>query len=421
LRGESISGNSAWYQTEDGDFFWAGNSSIPEPEPPREHDEDVVPALGPDVVPGSVLSVPTPLTVSTEGCRIGIDEIDRFFTHVSCPPLKLEQSGHETVGTIQDLLTGHGFRRLPSILTPGYGSISDATRRALCGFQNSCGLPADAVLTAETMKQLVAVRATDPRATQAHFSLVLGLPFTGMHRIVALTAQMEGVGKFAALNLNTDLAGLSFGLIQWAQRPGRLIDIVSAFRSENAEEFVRIFGEGDPVLADRLITHLKKPSGGVGEKTGITTDPEFNLIASPWVERFKEAALNLDYQRVQVSLSCQAFEKSLARLRQSDTAQLVQSERAVAFMLDVANQFGDGRAQRPSTLPDRGLAGLYRKVFRPGMSEQDLLQAIADASVAAMPAKFQAGVRARRALFLNTPLLSSSETLTSNLATGAAS
>jgi hypothetical protein len=43
------------------------------------------------------------------------------------------------------------------------------------------------------------------------------------------------------------------------------------------------------------------------------------------------------------------------------------------------------------------------------MGEQDLLQAIADATVAAMAERFQAGVRARRSLFLTTPLLSSKD------------
>ena len=184
---------------------------------------------------------------------------------------------------------------------------------------------------------------------------------------------------------------------------------MSAFRAADGDEFGRILVGGDPALADGLVAHLKKPFGGVGEKTGITTDPQFNLIASPWAERFKEAALQLAFQKVQVNLARVAFENSLARLRHYDNAQLVQSERAVAFMLDVANQFGDGRLQRPPTPPDRGLAGIYRRVFRQGMTEQDLLEAIADVTIAAMAARFQPGVRARRTLFLTTPLLSSQE------------
>ena len=115
---------------------------------------------------------------------------------------------------------------------------------------------------------------------------------------------------------------------------------------------------------------------------------------------------------MQVNKAREAFETSLERLRQYDTARLVKSERAVAFMLDVANQFGDGKAQPPVSPPDRGLAGIYRRVIRPEMTEQDLLLAVADATVAAMPARFQVSVRARRSLFLTTPLLSGTDEFT---------
>jgi hypothetical protein len=391
LRGESVKGNSAWHQTEDGNFFWAGNSSIPQPRPP-------VDAAAPMVAPAPSSSQMTP---------IGIAEIDRFFGAQSTPPLDFAQAGRDAIGAIQDLLTGQGFPKLPSVLSPAYGVCGDATRAALSGFQNSCGLPLADALSTETMKQLVCVAAKDPRATRAYFSLVLGIPFTGIHRVLALTAQMEGVGKFAALNLNTDTAGLSFGLIQWAQRPGRLAEIVAAFREDDTDAFNRIFG-GETV-GDALIAHLKKPSGGVDPKTGVAGNPAFNLIASPWPDRFRQAALHPPYQATQVRLARAAFENSLDLLRQYDSAGLVKSERAVAFMLDVANQFGNGSVKRPAQPPDRGLAGLYRKTFRDGMTEQDLLKAIADASVAAMSPSLQNGVHARRTLFLTTPLLSGTD------------
>ena len=408
LQGDEVNGNSTWFLSEDGNFFWAGNSSVPQPRPQTNHEEGDAVAPPSSGTAATEAMGATPLNLAP-AARIGIDEIDRFFLSESCPPLDLAQSGRDAVGIIQDLLTGHGFPKLPSILSPAYGAFGDLTRRALGDFQNSYGMAPNAVLTSETMKQLVGLPARDPRATRAHFSLVLGLPFTGMHRILALTAQMEGVGKFAALNLNTDSAGLSFGLIQWAQRPGRLLEIVSAFRDSAPEKFAEIFGDGDAALTAKLITHLKKPSGGVAEKTGITTDSEFDLIASPWKERFAKAALHPEYQKLQVNTALQAFQASLARIRQYDVAAVVKSERAVAFMLDVANQFGDGLVKRPAQPPDRGLAGIYRRVLRPGMGEQDLLQAIADATVAAMAERFQAGVRARRSLFLTTPLLSSKD------------
>lgn len=404
LQGEAVQGNSAWYRTAEGNFFWAGSTSAPEPRPAPA--SEINPAPASEAGPAPLPSAPPP--AAPAGSRISIAEIDRFFTSAACPPLDLSNAGKPAVGVIQDLLTGHGFAKMPSLLSPAYGTFGDASRMALAAFQSSCGLPPDTALSLATLTKLTTIPAKDPRATQAHFSLLLSLPFTAMHRVLALTAQMEGVGKFAALNLNTDQAGLSFGLIQWAQRPGRLADVIAAFRAADADEFVRIFGAGDAGLADGLLAHVRKPSGGVDPATGITTDAQFSLIASPWADRFRGAALSPVFQKAQVDTARSAFENSLGRLRQYDTAGLVKSERAVAFLLDVANQFGDGHVQRPAAPPDKGLAGLYRKVFRPGMQEQELLRGIADETVAEMPARFQAGVRARRNLFLTTPLLADS-------------
>ena len=405
LQGEAVGANSAWYQCEDGDFFWAGNSSMPEPRPAAVAESDAIASpgsAGPDAPPIVPAGPAVPAT-------LGIPDIDQFFSDPSAPAVDLSKASRGAVGTIQDLLTSHGFAKLPSVLSPAYGVCNDATLAALSEFQNNCGLPGDAGLTAKTLQQLVSRPAADPRATQAHFALVLAIPFTGINRLLALTAQMEGVGKFAALNLNTDGAGLSFGLIQWAQKPGRLLDIVAAFKDADTAAFVRLLGAGVQALADRLVAHLKAPFGGVSETSGVTTDPQFDLTASDWAQRFRQAALYTPFQIAQVNKARDAFGNSLARLRQYDTADLVKSERAVAFMLDVANQFGDGHVQKPPTGPDKGTAGLYRSVFRPGMTEQELLAGIADATVAGMPPRFQAGVRARRSLFLTTPLLSTND------------
>lgn len=415
LQGEAVNGNSAWFQNEEGNFFSAVNSSVPEPRPHSDDEDATAVAPRSAQAPDGGPATRQPLSAGVT-CPTGISEIDQFFTADSSAPLDLAKATRDTLGAIQDLLTGHGFSNLPSVLSPHYGFCNDTTQKALSTFQSSCGLPSDALITSQTMKQLVGLAAMDPRATQAHLSLVLGIPFTGIHRLLVLTAQLEGVGRFAALNLNTDLAGLSFGLIQWAQRPGRLLEIVSAFRDADGSAFVQIFGDGNAALASGLIAHLSKPFGGVLEKTGVSNDPQFDLISTPWPNRFKAAALHRDFQRVQVTTARHAFETSLAHLMRYDTAKLVRSERAVAFMLDVANQFGDGCIQKPANAPDRGLAGIYRSVVRSGMNEQDLLQDVGNATAAAMPARFQAAVRARRSLFLTTPILSESKTFESGSA-----
>jgi hypothetical protein len=64
-------------------------------------------------------------------------------------------------------------------------------------------------------------------------------------------------------------------------------------------------------------------------------------------------------------------------------------------MLDVANQFGDA-----------GTAKMYAAVNGPEMSEKDLLEAIAEETIARVDDSSKAGVRARRERFLECRFLS---------------
>jgi len=299
----------------------------------------------------------------------------------------------DTVGAIQDLLSGHGFLGLPNIMGSSYGHYGAKTAAAIQAFQGRHGLPANGSVDTPTLNSLLAVSAEKPRISQVYLSRVLGIPFHGMQKILSIVAQMEGAGKFGALNLNTDKAGLSYGIIQWAQRPGRLPELLQAFAAADRDLFIDIFGDGDAALADSLIAYTGKANGGVNPATGITLNPAFDLIATPWRDRFERATLQLKFQTVQVATATTVFQQSLQRIRAY--AQDIVSERGIAFMLDVANQFGD-----------TGLKKLYQNVYRAGMKEYDILDAIADASVERMPDKFQQGVRARRDGFLQTARLS---------------
>jgi peptidoglycan hydrolase-like protein with peptidoglycan-binding domain len=386
--GERVNGNSHWYQLADGNFFWAGTSSRPHPVP-----------LAEPLPPVEVLAPPAPpATVSS-----GIPRIDHLLEGRAVPPLGEGDSDRAAVGALQDLLTGHGFTGLPGILSPLYGSFGSRTAAALRDFQQRQGIQTTGRGDTPTLQKLVTAPATDPRATQAYLTLVLRLAFTGMTRVLSLVSQMEGVGKFAALNLNTDRAGLSFGLIQWAQRPGRLPEILNAFLKADRETFAGIFGDGDPDLAAALIAHTRRPSGGLDPQTGQTLDPAFDLVSEPWITRFRRAALEPAFQRAQVQTALAAFHRSLARIRAFAPA--LKSERAVAFMLDVANQFGDAGAER-----------LFKAATRPGLDEDAVLEAVADATVDHFEDRFKAGVRARRDMFLHTALLSGAEFAETRLA-----
>lgn len=388
-RGERVRDNSVWYQTTDNNFLWAGSTDAPQPA----LEEILAPAA-----PPAPLLAPTPASATTattvaSGTLSGIAGIDGLLSGRMRDPIGPDNADRATVGALQDLLTGQGQRGLPGILSSQYGLFGRATAGALRAFQTAQQLPISQAADAVTLRSLIATPAIDPRITQIYLTLVLHTPFQGMHKVLAITAQMEGVGKFGALNLNTDRAGLSFGLIQWAQRPGRLPELLRAFRAADPSRFSEIFGNGDAALADALIRHVAKPNGGVHPRTGITADPAFDLVEEPWVGRFRQAARHLPFQQAQLGVALQAFTGSYRTLRAY--ASQIRSERGAAFMLDVANQFGDG-----------GLRRLYNEVHRPGMNELDLMEAIAEETVEEMPDAFQQGVRARREGFLRTALLS---------------
>jgi N-acetyl-anhydromuramyl-L-alanine amidase AmpD len=374
-QGERVQGNGYWYRTQDGNYIWAGATGTPNPVTPE--------------APQSVTLKSLPTTPAS----CGMARIDQLFAGTINTPLTASETDGEAIGAIQDLLAGLGFRGLPAVLSTGYGVFGPKTSDAVSEFRRQQGLDAIASVDAATLQKMVVAPASDPRASIVYVALALGFRATGMYRILSLVSQMEGAGRFAALNRNTDRAGLSFGLIQWAQRPGRLVDILQAMWETDRNEFVSTFGGGHAGTAAALIAHCRKPSGGVNPKTGDTVNPTFDLVAEPWLSRFRQAALNAAFQRVQVQVALAAFDGSYKALRRF--APDLVSERAVGFMLDVANQFGDGGAEK-----------LYSAVHHSGMDEKSILDAVAEATVERVDDPFQTGVRARRDHFLQTGFLS---------------
>ena len=323
----------------------------------------------------------------------GIPRIDDLNSGaVSATPIGQGDPDTQSVGLVQQMLTGQGQKGLPNLLSPVYGIFGPLTTAAVQGFRTQQSLPAGDQIDSQTMQTLVQAAAPVPVASRGYMTLVLDFSFSGLAKIISVVAQMEGAGKFSALNLNTDKAGLSFGLIQWAQTPGRLTEILRAFSAASPDDFTRIFGDGDAGLAAQLIAHTQKPHGGV-DLAGKTIDPAFDLIHDPWVSRFRQAALFKPFQQAQVHTALLDFSDALKRI-QGYAPQLT-SERAVGFMLDVANQFGNG-----------GAHSIFDAVVQDGMTVSDLLQAVADESVARIQDSAKAGTQARRQHFLATDFLS---------------
>jgi len=327
----------------------------------------------------------------------GVSQIDDLLGGRTFAPLGSANCDPQAAGLIQDLLIGHGFTNLPGVLGRAHGTFGPQTTDAAREFQSRHQLPPTGTIDLATLRSLIDVHAPRPIACRGYLALVLDVAFTGMVRVMGLTTQFEGAGLFTAFNGNTDKAGLSFGLIQWAQKPGRLHELLAAFQAAQPAVFVEILGGGDAATAAQLLAHTAKPRGGT-DNGGATTDPSFDLIRDPWKSRFMEAGRSRPLQRVQVDTALAAFSKSLERLHRF--APQIRSERGVAFMLDVANQHGDGGAE-----------SIFSKVQARGASEAELLGAVQQESVARVRAQFGDGpetraTQDRREAFRTTALLS---------------
>jgi hypothetical protein len=327
----------------------------------------------------------------------GIERIDRLLAGAGGAPIAAGEADAEAVGVVQDLLIGHGYRRVPGVLGRARGRFGPQTTAAVAGFQKANQLPATGAVDRATLGALIELPAPQPIASRGYLALVLDFSWSGFVRLVSLTAQFEAAGCFTAVNRNTDKAGLSFGLIQWAQKPGRLAELARAFFAADAARFVEVFGAGDAALAKDLIAHLSRPRGGT-DAAGRSLDARFNLIAEPWISRFLAAGRDRAWQRVQMNEATRAYKASFQRIRAFAPA--ARSERAIAFLLDLANQHGD-----------TGAESICRRSLRPGISEADLLARMAAESVARVRKQFGAGpevesTRARRQAFRENALLS---------------
>lgn len=205
-----------------------------------------------------------------------------------------------------------------------------ATRAAVQQFQRDRGLKPDALVGPRTRARLFPPCPFSREYLQE--VLYQGKrAFNQLDQVVAAVAAGEG-GAFDALQLNGDGAGLSFGLLQWAQGPGSLYPLLQGLHRADAAKFVQLFGEGEPEPAGELLEKTRGP----GKKLTLWRDP--------WPLRFWLAGRDLEFQRVQHDL---ARRQLAARLEEGYRLYPPEFKpegrialRALVMLADVGNQAG---------------------------------------------------------------------------------
>jgi hypothetical protein len=284
------------------------------------------------------------------------------------------------------LLRGHGYDFLPEPRVPWYGTYGLSTSHAVVDYRRKNGLPAADRADSALLRDLVQRPAPKAVVSIPFVTLVMKGLFTSLTRFVWLTSLFETGGAFGALNLNTDQCGVSFGILQWSQKPGQLHKLLLACQTEEPGEWVRIFG------GTSILNHTARPNGGADAK-GNSIDPDFELTKDPWKSRLLALGASPAMQRVQLDLASDTYLNELPEMAAS--APNIRSERGLAFLLDLANQFGPGR-----------IAEHYKTAAQPGTIEADILKQLEDAFTNLARPQFQPQVRARREFFRTTPLLS---------------
>ncbi len=334
----------------------------------------------------------------------GIARIDSLM--VGAPgvaPIVPGDPDRDAVGAIQDLLSGYGNTQLPDVRLPAHGNYGSMTAAAVQQFRAHNGLPPSNQVDSDCLIALARGKTSDPMACRSYIALSLDLEVGAMTYLMTLTGLWEADARFALLNLNTDRAGLSFGIIQWAQKPGRLKEVLSAFHGADAGRFSDLFG-GDAAAAG-LLAHVAQPNGGVDQASGVTSDVAFDLIVDPWVSRLRAGGLDPAFQAVQVNLATADAQSAYDQMAPHTSS--IASQRGIGFLLDAANQHGV-----------TGTLSIYKAVFTSGLSESALLQAMRDESVRQMSAQFGPGsaeaqsTASRRDWFRTTPILSDGPFLT---------
>ncbi len=176
-------------------------------------------------------------------------------------------------------------------------------------------------------------------------------------RVIARTSRHEG--SYASQNRNSDGAGLSFGILQWAQSPGSLGKLLTAMQQADPAAFTRIFGPSwQQLLATTQAASLAPVDGEV-------------LWKRPWTTRFKEAGNYEVFRAVQRRMAQEGSHFRGA----VDAARIlgVATERSMSLFFDTSVQQGPGAARKVA----RQIRDRYAQAGKASVPYLELLTAYA--------------------------------------------
>ncbi len=332
--------------------------------------------------------------------RSGIERIDKIYFGEAVggeATIGFADADREAVGALQTLLRGHGASDLPNQRQGTFGRYGPLTQRYIRKFCQSHKIkcdPKNPVVDRVVLKRLIEEPMPTPVFGRVYATLGLGRKWDAWHKILELVGLFECRGEFGFMNPNEDDQGLSYGLIHWAQRQERLQELLTVFADKQPVLFESVFR--GKTLATGMLAHTKKPDGGT-KPDGTSTDPKFELTDDVWKKAFCRAAREARFQSLQIDTAITHFRVDLYKLV---TARMprIKSERGVTFAIDLVNQHGpDGGPDIYDSVANSALSGT---------SEPQLLEAMANKSVAEVSAKFRKSTRTRRDWFRTTSHLS---------------
>jgi hypothetical protein len=207
-------------------------------------------------------------------------------------------------------------------------------------------------------------------------------------QIIDRTSQYEG--GYSSINRNTDNAGLSFGFIQFSQKPGGLGQALGAMARKNPEKFKKIFG---PDAQQMLKIVTTGPNHGVDDN-GKALNAKFDLTKEPWISRFEAAGNDTEFQGVQREVAQKQYFAPVLEVAQKHN---IRSPEGLSMLFDTSVQQGRNGMER--------IVRMAARRRTPGMTDRQFLELVAKTAAKAAGPRWSKNVLKRRMGILNDPAL----------------